>query len=166
LDDFCMLANRVASHMSKWFDANKLTLNLVWTCFIFGANCTFMNTMKRKVYVCMHVDKTNVIKFITKNYPQFPISIWCDDKHIEESVHTKFLGLQIDSHLNWKTHIDQLVSKLIGACYAVRSLLHVSNTDTLKLIYFAYFHSLIKYGIIFYNPTTIHVFHQVRPKVI
>jgi hypothetical protein len=82
--------------MSKWFDANKLTLNL---------------------------DKTNIIKFITKNSPQFPISIGYDDKHIEESVHTKFLGLQIVSHLNWKTHIDQLVSKLSWACYAVRSLL-------------------------------------------
>jgi hypothetical protein len=123
LDDFCMLTNRVASHMSKWFDANKLTLNL---------------------------DKTNIIKFITKNSPQVPISIAYDDKHIEESVHTKFLGLQIDNHINWKTHIDQLVLKLSGACYAVRSLLHVSNIDTLKLIYFTYFHSLMKYGIIFW----------------
>jgi hypothetical protein len=97
-----MLANRVESHMSKWFDANKLTVNL---------------------------DKTNIIKFITKNSPQFSISIGYNDKHIEESVHTKFLGLQIDSHLNWKPHIDQLVPKLSGACYAVRSSLHVSNID-------------------------------------
>jgi hypothetical protein len=33
-------------------------------------------------------------------------------KYIEESVYTKFLGLQIDNHLNWKTGIDQLVPKL------------------------------------------------------
>jgi hypothetical protein len=26
---------------------------------------------------------------------------------------------------------------------------HISNTDTLEAIYFAYFHSIIKYGIIF-----------------
>jgi hypothetical protein len=32
----------------------------------------------------------------------------------------------------------KLVPKLSGACYAVRSLLHISNTDTLKSIYFAY----------------------------
>jgi hypothetical protein len=73
--------------MSKWFDANKLTLNL---------------------------DKTNIIKFTTKNSPQFSIRIGYNDKHIEESAHTKFLGLQIDSHLNWKTHINQLVPKLSG----------------------------------------------------
>jgi hypothetical protein len=32
---------------------------------------------------------------------------------------------------------------------AVRSMLHVSNTDALKSVYFAYFHSVMKYGIIF-----------------
>jgi hypothetical protein len=56
---------------------------------------------------------------------------------------------RIDSHLNWKIHVDQLVSELSWACYAVRSLSHVNNIDTLKLIYFAYFHSLMKYRIIF-----------------
>jgi hypothetical protein len=105
LDDFCRLANRVVSHTSKWFAANKLTLNL---------------------------DKTNVIKFLTNNLPQCPLSIGYNDKYIEESVHTKFLGLQIDNHLNWKNHIDQLIPQLSGACYAVRSLFHISNTDTLK----------------------------------
>jgi hypothetical protein len=44
-----------------------------------------------------------------------------------------------------------LVPKLSGACYAVRSLLHVSKADMLKSIYFAYFHSLMKYGIIFWS---------------
>jgi hypothetical protein len=62
---------------------------------------------------------------------------------------TKLLGSQIDSHLNWKTHVNQLVPKLSGACYAVRSLSNISNIDTLKLIYVAYFHSLMKYVIIF-----------------
>jgi hypothetical protein len=68
--------------------------------------------------------------------------------YVEESVNTKFLGLRIDNNLNWKNHIDQLVPKLSGACYAVRSMLHISNIDTLKSIYFAYFHFLMKYGII------------------
>jgi hypothetical protein len=69
--------------------------------------------------------------------------------NIEESAHRKFLGLQIDSHLNWKTHINQLVAKLNGACYAVRSLTHIIST--LKLIYFACFHSLMKYGMHFWG---------------
>jgi hypothetical protein len=39
----------VVSHMRKWFTANKLALNL---------------------------DKTNIIKFITNNSPQYALSQW------------------------------------------------------------------------------------------
>jgi hypothetical protein len=91
--------------------------------------------------------KTNIIKFIIYNSPQFLISVGYEDKYIEESVHTKFLGLQ----LNWKTDISRMVPKLSRACYAVRSLSQLSNIDILKLIYFAYFHSLMKYEIIFWG---------------
>jgi hypothetical protein len=87
----------------KWFTANKLALNL---------------------------DKTNIIKFITNNSPQLALSIGYYGKYIQESVNTKFLGLQIDNRLNWTNHIDKLIPKLSGACYAVSSMLHVSNTDT------------------------------------
>jgi hypothetical protein len=86
--------------MSKWFAANKLSLNL---------------------------DKTNVIKFITKNSPQYQLNIGCNDEHIEERGNTKFIGLQINNHINWKNHIYQLVPKFSGACYAVISMLHISD---------------------------------------
>ena len=56
---------------------------------------------------------------------------------------TKFLLLQIDSHLNWNTHIEQIIPKLMGACYAVRLMVHISNINILKWIYYAYFHSII-----------------------
>jgi hypothetical protein len=108
--------------MSKWFSANKLSLNL---------------------------DKRNVIKFITKNLSQYPLKSGYNNKYIEEAVNTIFLGLQIDNHVNWINHNDQLVPKLSGACYAVTPMLHISTIDTLKSIYFTYFHSLMKYGIIF-----------------
>jgi hypothetical protein len=124
LDDFCMLSNRVPSLMSKWFAVNKLALNL---------------------------DKTNIIKFTTTYVPRCPLSTGYNNKYIEESAQTKFLGLQIDNHLNWKNHINQFIPKLSGASYAVRSLLHISNFDILKSIYFAYFHSFMKYGIIFWG---------------
>jgi hypothetical protein len=35
-----------------------------------------------------------------------------------------------------------MISKLNEAYYAVRSMVHISNADTLKSIYYAYFHSL------------------------
>jgi hypothetical protein len=51
-------------------------------------------------------------------------------KSIQKSVNRKFLGLQTGDHLHWKNHTDQLVPKLNGAYYAIRSMLHISNTDT------------------------------------
>jgi hypothetical protein len=122
LDDFCILSNKILSRMSKWFPGNKLFLN---------------------------EDKTNVIHFITECSPQFPLNIGYNDKHIEDVVNTKFLGLQSDNYSNWKKHINQLVPLLSGVCCVVRSMLHISNTDTLKSICFAYLCSLMKYGIIF-----------------
>jgi hypothetical protein len=119
-----MLSNEVLSQMSKCFSANKLYLSL---------------------------GETNVIKFITKDSPQYPLDIGYNDKYIEEAVNTKFLGLQIDNHLNQKNHIDQWVPKLREACYEVRSVFNVSNIDTLKSVYFACFHCLMKYGIIFWG---------------
>jgi hypothetical protein len=44
----------------------------------------------------LNLDKINIITFITYNSPKFLISIGYEDKYIEESVHTTFLGLQND----------------------------------------------------------------------
>jgi len=73
------------------------------------------------------------------------------DKYIEEAVNLKFLGIQIDNHLNWKNHTDQIIPKLSAACYMVRQMYYICNNDTLKSIYFAYFHSIASYGTIFWG---------------
>jgi len=41
-----------------------------------------------------------------------------------------------------------MIPKLSGACYAFRLMFHNSNFTTLKRIYFVYFNSIIKYGLI------------------
>ena len=48
LEDFCSVSNLVVSHMIKWFAANNLVINL---------------------------DKTNIMKFITKNSSHSTIHI-------------------------------------------------------------------------------------------
>jgi hypothetical protein len=54
--------------------------------------------------------------------------------NVEETVNTKFLGLQIDNHVNWKNHIEQMILDLSAARYAVRSMVRISNVNTLKPI--------------------------------
>jgi hypothetical protein len=72
----------------------------------------------------------------------------CNNKLIKETKYTKFLGLDIDSFLSWKNHIDQMMIKLSTACYAVRYVKHFMSQDKLRTIYFSYFHSILSYGII------------------
>jgi hypothetical protein len=48
-----------------------------------------------------------------------------------------------------KKKVRSIIPNLSGACYAVRLMFHISNLSTVKSIYFAYFQSIIKYGIIF-----------------
>jgi hypothetical protein len=48
VDDFCTISNTVLSHVTEWFTAIKLALNL---------------------------EKTNIIQFKTNNTPQYVLSI-------------------------------------------------------------------------------------------
>jgi hypothetical protein len=41
-----------------------------------------------------------------------------------------------------------MIPNLSAVWYTVRSTVQISNINTLKSIYFAYFHSVVKYGII------------------
>jgi hypothetical protein len=63
-DDFHTTSNVLCCRMSKWFSAKTLALNL---------------------------DKTTIIKFITKNSPQRTLSIGYKEKYTEVSMNTKFL---------------------------------------------------------------------------
>ena len=54
----------------------------------------------------------NVMKFVTKNSLHSIFHTAYKEKYKEETVNTKFLGLQIDTYLNWKNHIEQIIPKL------------------------------------------------------
>jgi hypothetical protein len=139
-EDFCMISNSVLSSMIEWFLANKLVLNL---------------------------EKTNIMKFGMNNSSHCALNIGYKDKYIEETVNSKFFCLHLDNHLNWKDHIGQMIPKLSVACYAVRLMFHISNINTLKSIYFAYFHSIIQYGIIFYrNSSNSRKIFTLQKKII
>ena len=62
-------------------------------------------------------------------------------------MNTKCLHLQLDNLINWKICIEEMIPKLSRACYAISSVVHISNINCLKSIYCAFF--IIKCGIIF-----------------
>jgi hypothetical protein len=56
--------------------------------------------------------------------PYCPLSIGCDEVCIEESVNTKFPRLETDNHLNQNNHTGEIIHRLGGTCYIVRSMFH------------------------------------------
>jgi len=65
-------------------------------------------------------------------------------KCIKVSVNAKLLGLQITIHLNWNKYIIQMFPKSSGACYVIRPVVHIINTEVSKVIYFVCFQSVMK----------------------
>jgi hypothetical protein len=83
----------------------------------------------------LNYNKTQYVQFRTKTDPRNEIIIGYDNNYISNNTDTKFLGLIIDSSLNWKAHILQLLKKLSKACYTMRILKPIMSIDTLKFVY-------------------------------
>ena len=121
------LKNKMISaldYMTEWFLANGLALN---------------------------IEKTNIMKFTSNNLWDETFQITQNNKLIKETNNTNFLGLELDKNLNWKTHIKKILPKLSSSCYLIRRMYASCNINTLKMIYFAYFHSIMEFGIIFWG---------------
>ena len=60
----------------------------------------------------------------------------------------KFLGIKTDNTFSWKSHADVTVPKLRAANFAIRMFKPFMCLGILKIIYYAYFHSIMNYGTI------------------
>jgi hypothetical protein len=115
--------NTVLGNIIRWFQANLLTLNF---------------------------DKTYYMYFKTKTSQTDNSPIKYINTQINSAHYTEFLGVTLDSTLSWQGHISKTITKLNSACFAIRSLNFLLTTEDLKIVYFAYVHSIITYGIAFF----------------
>jgi hypothetical protein len=97
------------------------------------------------------MDKTNFMHFKTKHSHNTDLLINYGNVNITSRSDIKFLGLTFDNLLNWKVHIDNILSKLSKSSYAIRILKQTLSQDILLMTYFAYFHSIMSYGIILWG---------------
>ena len=111
--------------MVDWFKANKLTLN---------------------------VEKTICVLFQPSgSNREFDVEI--NGTLIKNSCNTKFLGMWLDQHLNWSSHIERLVTKLKRNMNLLKHSKNMMTTDCKRLVYFAHIQSHIKYGLVLWGNT-------------
>ena len=67
--------------------------------------------------------------------------------NIFESTKIKYLGIILDSRLNWKHHITELCKKLSRAVGLIYKIKNFSTKSVLRSLYFSIFHSHLTYGL-------------------
>ena len=82
------------------------------------------------------------------------MQILYSNKTIATVKSIKFLGLTLDTTLNWKHHISELIPRLNKACYAIRSIKQFMLPNVLRSTYFSYAFSIMSYGLVFWGIST------------
>ena len=70
------------------------------------------------------------------------------DTLIQNVKEFNFLGVYLDSHMIWKTHIDKLALKLSKYTGILNKLKHYSPSYILRTLYFTLMHSYLNYAIL------------------
>ena len=74
------------------------------------------------------------------------IKIVIDNIPLPVVTKTKFLGIWIDNHLTWQSHIDQLCLKIIKNTTLLRISKNHLSTLTKKILYYVHIYSHLVYG--------------------
>jgi len=95
------------------------------------------------------------MQFFTKQQQKIDIQVSISESISPDTTNIKFLGLLIDNKLRWKAYGNELATKLNKACYAIRVIKSSVSPKSLNSIYHSYFHSVLRYGILFWGNSPI-----------
>lgn len=109
----------------------------------------------------LNKDKTKNILFSLKSKSNL------DPSNLNYASDAKFLGVHVDSNLNWSTHVNTLNTRLSRIVYLLSRLKLVVPNDYIRTAYFGYFQSVLRYGLIFWgNCNRIKEILTLQKKVI
>lgn len=115
------LGNKELQNTLRWFNANKLLLNIKKTKFIL-----FSSNRKKGPKVC---------------------TLKIGRIEIDQVDQYKYLGITLDTSLHWAPHIEELSRKLAYGCYTLINARKHFKKETLRIIYFSVFHCHLTYCI-------------------
>jgi nucleosome binding factor SPN SPT16 subunit len=94
--------------------------------------------------------------------------LFLDEKSLQSSEQTKFLGVFVDESLDFKIHCTKLNTKLSSSAFMFVILRRSTyNIDSLKSVHFACVQSHLQYGLILWgNSALANTVFQTQRKII
>jgi hypothetical protein len=117
--------NETINKPTEWFSRNKLIINK-------GKTTAILFHKPQKIHF------------------EFPL-IKLDDSGINFSDQLKFLGVWLVNNLKWQTHTQDLAKKLSKICLGLTVVSRVTGLETVRILYYAYFQSMLSYGLILWD---------------
>ncbi|PSN58411.1 hypothetical protein C0J52_02798 [Blattella germanica] len=74
-------------------------------------------------------------------------------KHVSDNMIStvRLLGITLDSRLTWAGHIDEVSKRLSRVLYLLSNFKALVSSNYLKQAYFAFFHSILHYGLLIWG---------------
>lgn len=113
----------------------------------------------------LNVAKTHYMRFHNYQRECTSLSLAIGGSPVSRVESAKFLGVQIDQHLNWKDHCKGVCSNLNSSCYLFKNLRNVLTLGQLIMFYHAQVGSRLRYAIIFWGASPaakVVLVHQKR----
>lgn len=111
-----------------------------------------------------NMEKTNFINF---NNVQHQLEILHNGNRLKQNDVTNFLGILVDSHLNWSEQINNVCKKVNRFVYVLRRLRKTTDQKTAIAAYYGYIESVLRYGLIIWgNGGDIHRAFTAQKKCI
>ena len=110
--------NKELTFVCDWLIANRLSLNVSKSNFLFHSNTTEENL--EPIYLL--------------------------GEKLKPKSNTKYLGIIIDDKLSWKTHIDYVVTKASQGFGAIRKIKYLLPKNCLTSVYSSLFQCHLDYG--------------------
>jgi hypothetical protein len=106
----------------------------------------------------MNISKTKFLIFTTRNSTSEDIfdELIFEDNVIENVSSFEYLGLTLDSQLNWYAHIDKILRRISPMVGLLRRLKRLLPRNLLWQYYYSYIHSQLTYMIIVWGFASSH----------
>lgn len=115
--------NMTLNKMISWFEKNNLKINL---------------------------EKTKIMHFYQR-IPNNNLNINYLGTTIEPVTTIKFLGINIDNNLTWRSQTDEVCKKLNKFTYVLYKLSKIVNLESVLAAYHGYVVSVLRYGVIYWG---------------